>query len=177
MSKNAIDLIRDIFDPHQLLLIETAFESYRFRYLCDGREDFVYSNYSYRIGVGIDPDEKLTYDECIVCNVFHKKHISPKNRLIAIMKNIIKNDGVFLPLKIVNMEIRIEIFGKGFRVKSFFDTVRGDGIDVYLDDHYIGEILGSYIPVPEEYEDYTVYDYYMDKFVREIKDFLVKNHL
>lgn len=68
--------LRKIFTSQQLHLIEMAFEA---------------GNYNYMIFRGVTvSDKEAAY-------AFGKKYRSDKKRLIAIMKNIIKNKGVFKP--------------------------------------------------------------------------------
>ncbi len=78
-NEKTTEFLKSIFPPEQLSLIENAFE-------CG-----LTSPWS---------DEMM--DERVVDNVkdatrFGKRYSNPKNRLIAIMKNVIANKGVFRP--------------------------------------------------------------------------------
>jgi hypothetical protein len=113
MSNKTVDLISSVFDPHQLLLIETAFEGYpRFReysyediievisddiLLAEMEVDFhFYIGYCTRIAFSINPNIKLSFIECLRCDLFFQTH-SVTERMRAIMENIIENNGVFIP--------------------------------------------------------------------------------
>lgn len=78
-------LFSSIFDPKQLLMIEIAFEG-----------DTMREN-AYRIGYeifNVDNDNDLRHS----CHKFYRRYEeNDEERLIAIMKNIIKNKGEFKP--------------------------------------------------------------------------------
>lgn len=83
-------LLTSIFTPHQLLLIETAFEGYSYN-LSDYFDYSQMSNgtrYAHRFNIS------LTKEECIKCNDYYKRYTN-EGRLIAIMQNIIANEGEF----------------------------------------------------------------------------------
>ena len=76
------ELFASIFSPLQLLMIETAFEK---------------KHEGTRVGVRLFDMDKFNYDgelrKCVAfCDSYH-----PQDRMIAIMKNIIKNKGTFKP--------------------------------------------------------------------------------
>lgn len=72
------------FTKGQLQLIESAYEGDR--------------------GVHVAP----TDTEAVICRTFHSKYAKNKDRMIAIMKNIIDNNGTFDPRKNLNMDEVIE---------------------------------------------------------------------
>ena len=97
-SNKIKEFFLSIFDAKQLLLIETAFESYS-GYLPEADDenyDFIYNEIYTKYGSDI-LGEKLTREECNDCNEFYLKYSEDKERLIAICNNIINNNGIFLP--------------------------------------------------------------------------------
>lgn len=82
-NDNTRKLFNSIFSPKQLLLIETAFESHNLgtRYATDILDDTL----------------ELTDSEIDKCNAFYDSYCYDKDRLIAIMENIIRNEGIFRP--------------------------------------------------------------------------------
>lgn len=79
-------LLRKVFTPKQLMLIETAFEGH--------------SPSSTRVAsylFGLSRYDSLTNKEVEDCNKFRYRIEDVNDRLGAIMKNIIKNKGIFKP--------------------------------------------------------------------------------
>lgn len=101
------ELLKSVFDPHMLLLIETAFEDYSPR-LSDEDSFSYYNNIRYAHYFG----ETLSFEECVKCHEFYESFSKyndsdddfdgddysedSENRLFAIMKNIIDNKGNFV---------------------------------------------------------------------------------
>lgn len=100
------ELLSNVFDPHNLLLIEMAFEGYHSSL---SEKDFKYNGlirYAHHFG------QSLSREECMKCEEFHDVYTNvgdedecfdddegsadSENRLIAIMENIIKNNGNFI---------------------------------------------------------------------------------
>lgn len=75
-----IKLLKSVFTPKELIMIEVAFEGY-------------YNESSDNIGRDIMKG-KLTDTERLKCMNLYSTHASSNNRLIAIMQNIITNKGV-----------------------------------------------------------------------------------
>lgn len=93
------DLLKSIFSPKQLLLIETAFEGVGYdtsqiksRY----EKSDIIEQYGMRYASSY-LDQNLDFDEAIACNTFYYNYPLPSDRLFAIMENIITNNGVFVP--------------------------------------------------------------------------------
>lgn len=84
-----MDELREVFTPAQICLIETAFEK-----ACIN-DDAVADDDDH----AYDMDTHTTYDEADAARLFGEKYEEPRQRLRAIMKNIIKNDGLFIPDK------------------------------------------------------------------------------
>lgn len=81
------DKIRNIltmFKPKQLLMIETAFEDYH-----SGADRIARQVFEY--------EEDLTADELEACRQFYRAHDNDRDRLMEIMKNIVRNEGKFKP--------------------------------------------------------------------------------
>lgn len=78
-SPKISELFTSIFDPYQLLLIETCFESN------NGSEKYADDVLN----------QKLSDDDIDKCQNFYCKYTTDLNRLKAICNNIIKNNGVF----------------------------------------------------------------------------------
>lgn len=74
------DRLRSYFSEEQIALIENAFEQGSGEYSCSYTTDH------------LDID-----DELIVAEEFGDRYENPEDRLVAIMKNIIKNKGTFVP--------------------------------------------------------------------------------
>lgn len=98
-SEKVTELFYSIFNDKQLLLIETAFEGYTYFFELNKtlikkqfQKDFRYHESSDRYA-----DEILTFDETLACEMFHRKYPAAEKRLNAICRNIIKNNGVFIP--------------------------------------------------------------------------------
>lgn len=103
-NDNVKTLLSSVFDDHTLLLIETAFEGYEpFDYANnlkgykeawedDGDE---YSETADRFAKNVH-EETLNFEECVACSKFFKKYKDDDERLRAICKNIIKNNGKFV---------------------------------------------------------------------------------
>lgn len=70
-------LLRKVFEPHQLTLIECAFEK------SDSMRDH--------------EDRKRAFDPTYNAAEFGRQHINAYGRMIAIMENIIANKGTFIP--------------------------------------------------------------------------------
>lgn len=85
------ELLKAVFDPHTLLLIETVFEKYPDRL---EEENFVYDTHLVRYAHHFG--EILSREECIKCNDFSFMYPSIRDRLVAIMENIIVNNGEFI---------------------------------------------------------------------------------
>jgi len=79
-NKNIKKLLKSIFTPSQMYLIESAFEGFSYD--------------SDRVAVDIFKQKCNDKIEHVV-NSFHRKYDNDKERLIAIMENIISNNGVF----------------------------------------------------------------------------------
>ena len=77
------DLFSSIFSPEQLLLIEIAFEGN------DSGAD--------RMGYDIFGADYPTCEITQKCDEFYLKYEDEKSRMVAIMKNLIKNKGEFKP--------------------------------------------------------------------------------
>lgn len=73
-------LFNSIFDPYQLLLIETSFENYN-------SDSDRYANDV--LG------QRLSDDDIYKCGKFYYKYTTSLNRIKAICNNIIKNNGIF----------------------------------------------------------------------------------
>jgi len=94
-DRDALNVLETVFTPKQMLLIETAFESYSgFRSTEFIDEDFEYLDPSSRIGAEVF-NEVLTREEVIACINFYNKYSIDDDRLIAICDNIIENGGIF----------------------------------------------------------------------------------
>lgn len=101
-SDNVTELFSSIFTNKQLLLIETAFESYSKFWNETKRQikkryehtPFIYYEGSDRYA---DGKEKLTFEETLACEMFNRKYPDDDKRLNAICRNIIRNKGVFIP--------------------------------------------------------------------------------
>lgn len=100
-SDKVSELFSSIFTDKQLLLIETAFEGYSefmdWSYSKTDikriyKKDFRYEELSDRYST-----ETLTFDESLACEMFHRKYNDDDKRLNAICRNIIKNNGIFIP--------------------------------------------------------------------------------
>jgi hypothetical protein len=98
-SEKVTQLFNSIFTNKQLLMIETAFEGYsRFnqktltQIKTDYKKNFIYDEPNARYS-----KEKLTFDETLACEMFNRKYKDSEKRLKAICRNIIKNNGVFIP--------------------------------------------------------------------------------
>ena len=100
-SKKITKLFSSIFTDKQLLLIESTFEGYsEFKGMGDSKtdikkryqEDFIYEELSDRYST-----ETLTFDETLACEMFFRKYHDSDKRLNAICRNIIKNNGIFIP--------------------------------------------------------------------------------
>jgi hypothetical protein len=94
-------LFNSVFHPHQLLLIETAFEGYNdwdgmsSNEIKKEKEDFEYNRNSHRWAQDV-MNETLSYEECVKCNKFFLKYQNDEKTLIAICNNIILNSGEFV---------------------------------------------------------------------------------
>jgi hypothetical protein len=98
-SEKITNLFNSIFTDKQLLMIETTFEGYSEFYDHNKsgikkkfQEEFNYYECSDRYA-----KEKLTFDETLACEMFYRKYKDSEKRLKAICRNIIKNNGVFIP--------------------------------------------------------------------------------
>lgn len=84
--------IHRFFSKKQLAMIEMAFENGTGIYRCfydSIREDF--------IALGEAKKAKVTNQDCKKCLEFYSKYKKASDRMIEIMKNIIKNNGEFKP--------------------------------------------------------------------------------
>lgn len=103
-NSNVRKLFKSIFTPYQLLMIETAFEGCEtFDWLDVDRStqrDYLEElDNSRATRYGRDVEKKqLTFSDAKKCHKFYLKHEGFNDyRLIAICKNIIKNNGKFKP--------------------------------------------------------------------------------
>ena len=121
-SDDATDLLNSVFTLKEQLIMETCFEGYtkipytdieydefgniviytaleKFKKYID-ESTFVYSKERPTFA-NKNKDRvvfnKLSYKEVLKCLVFRSKYKNDKNLLVGIMKNIIKNNGVFIP--------------------------------------------------------------------------------
>lgn len=98
-SEKVTELFSSIFTNKQLLLIETAFEGYSFFY--DINKTLIKKLYQkvFRYHESSDryADEILTFDETLACEMFHRKYPAAEKRLNAMCRNIVRNNGVFIP--------------------------------------------------------------------------------
>lgn len=81
MSDNVFTLLSDLFKGNQLLLIESAYEGY--------------DSSSTRIGKQLG--QTLSDKEIIACSKFFRRYNYNDEKFVAIMKNIIRNEGTFKP--------------------------------------------------------------------------------
>lgn len=81
-NKKALRLLRKIFTPKQMLMLETCFEGYSWTASRIGRDRF---------------EADLTEEERNACSLFYINHGSSEDRVVSAMKNLIKNKGVFIP--------------------------------------------------------------------------------
>lgn len=89
------DGLGNVFTEAQMCLIESAFEMD-----CINENAVVYDD------ANIDHDTHCTRDEVTAAEEFGEKYDDSKTRLKAIMKNIIKNDGEFIPDKKLYDQLR-----------------------------------------------------------------------
>lgn len=80
-SENVKSIFTEIFSSEQILLIETAFES--------DNGDMKYGKEALHKNIDTEDIHK--------CNKFYSKYKKDESRMIAIMKNIITNNGIFKP--------------------------------------------------------------------------------
>ena len=98
-SEKVTELFSSIFTNKQLLLIETAFEGHTEFFGKTKRQlkKTYQENFSYYEPYDRYANEKLTFDETLACEIFHRKYDDNDKRLNAICRNIIRNNGVFIP--------------------------------------------------------------------------------
>lgn len=95
--------LETIFTPAQMCLIETAFEK-----VCINDDALLDSYYcECEDGDDYDRDEYTTDAEIEAAVLFGQKYENVRLRLRAIMKNIVKNDGLFIPCKKLYDELHV----------------------------------------------------------------------
>lgn len=85
-DEQAIESLEGIFDPFQLDLIEAAFEKYIFSWHVD--------RHAYEDSGELSDEAKQVFDRAVH---FGERYAGDSDRLLAIMQNIISNQGIFLP--------------------------------------------------------------------------------
>lgn len=95
-SRKAQDMLLKVLTPHQMAIIEAAFEG---NYNCN-RFDTAIENEEHRAvriarKLKVGSIDSLSIEDETACHAFYKQFPSPTDRFTAIMQNIIDNDGVF----------------------------------------------------------------------------------